>query len=97
MDPRSITIYRTYQTSTHETLGFYTGEEESVLRFCHLKYDIETDDIALERVPVRKVSRSEVICFSEVMDQLKDQRERIKNAERKLQARKVRIKVLETR
>jgi len=83
MNPRSITIYRTYQTSTHRTLGFYSGEEDSVLRFCHLKYDVEIDDIALERVPVRKVTRSEVVCFSEVMDQLNDHKERIRNAENK--------------
>ena len=83
MNPRSITIYRTYQTSTHRTLGFYSGEEDSVLRFCHLKYDVEIDDIALERVPVRKVTRSEVVCFSEVMDQLNDHKERVRNNENK--------------
>ena len=83
MNPRNITIYRTYQTSTHRTLGFYSGEEDSVLHFCHLKYDVEIDDIALERVPVRKVTRSEVVCFSEVMDQLNDHKERVRNAESK--------------
>ena len=80
MNPRNITIYRTYQTSTHKTLGFYSGEEDSVLRFCHLKYDVEMDDIALERVPVRKVTRSEVVCFSEVMDQLNGQKERVRRS-----------------
>lgn len=75
---RSINIYRTYQTSTHRTLGFYTGEEDVVLTFCQLKFDIEPDDIALERVPVRQVTRSEVICFMEVMDQLKEQKGRVR-------------------
>jgi hypothetical protein len=91
MNPRNITIYRTYQTSSHRTLGFYTGEEDSVIKFCHLKYDIELDDIALERVPVRKVSRSEVVCFSEIMDQLNDHKERIRLSEEKIQEHKLKI------
>ncbi len=77
MEGRTLTIFRTYQTSTHRTLGFFTGEDDAVLNFCHLKYDIEVDDIALERVPVRRVTRSEVVCFNEIMDQLKAHRERL--------------------
>jgi len=81
MNPRSIVIFRTYQMSTHRTLGFFTGDEEAVLSFCHLKYDMELDDIALERVPVRKVTRSEALCFGEIMDQLKAHRERLRESE----------------
>ncbi len=77
MEGRTLTIFRTYQTSTHRTLGFFTGEDDAVLNFCHLKYDIEVDDIALERVPVRRVTRSEVVCFNEIMDQLKAHKERV--------------------
>ena len=46
MAPRSITIYRVYQISSHRTLGFYTGDEEAVVKFCNLKYDISQDDPA---------------------------------------------------
>ncbi len=60
MTQRSITIYRIYQISSHRTLGFYTGDEEAVVKFCNVKYSIELDDLALERVPVRQVSKSEV-------------------------------------
>jgi len=81
MTPRTITIYRIYQISSHRTLGFYTGDEEAVVKFCNLKYDVEMDDIALERVPVRQVSKSEVVCFSEVLDQLKEHRQRIQELE----------------
>jgi hypothetical protein len=82
MEPRTLTVFRTYQTSTHRTLGFFTGEEDAVLNFCHLKFDIEVDDIALERVPVRRVTRSEVVCFNEIMDQLKAHRERLAEKDR---------------
>lgn len=71
-------VFRTYQISSHRTLGFFTGDEDAVTTFCHLKYDIEMDDIALERVPVRKVSRSEVLCFGEIIDQLKAHKERLR-------------------
>ncbi|MFO8051074.1 MAG: hypothetical protein R6V01_05175 [Thermoplasmatota archaeon] len=81
MCPRSITIYRTYQLSNHRTLGFYSGDEEAVIKFCNLKFGIELDDLALERVPVRQVNRSEVICFSEVLDQLNSHKERIQELE----------------
>ena len=81
MSTRSITIYRIYQISSHRTLGFYTGDEEAVVKFCNLKYSIELDDLALERVPVRQVSKSEVVCFSEVLDQLKEHRQRIQELE----------------
>ncbi|MGA1847751.1 MAG: hypothetical protein ACMUHB_00290 [Thermoplasmatota archaeon] len=81
MTPRTITIYRIYQISSHRTLGFYTGDEEAVVKFCNLKYDVEMDDIALERVPVRQVSKSEVVCFSEVLDQLREHRQRIQELE----------------
>jgi hypothetical protein len=81
MTPRTITIYRIYQISSHRTLGFYTGDEEAVVKFCNLKYDIETDDLALERVPVRQVTKSEVVCFSEVLDQLREHKQRISELE----------------
>jgi len=81
MAPRSITIYRIYQISSHRTLGFYTGDEEAVVKFCNLKYDIPQDDIALERVPVRQVTKSEVVCFSEVLDQLREHKQRIMELE----------------
>jgi hypothetical protein len=81
MTQRTITIYRIYQISSHRTLGFYTGDEEAVVKFCNLKYDVEMDDIALERVPVRQVSKSEVVCFSEVLDQLREHRQRIQELE----------------
>jgi predicted transcriptional regulator len=81
MTPRTITIYRIYQISSHRTLGFYTGDEEAVVKFCNLKYDIESDDLALERVPVRQVTKSEVVCFSEVLDQLKEHKQRINELE----------------
>ena len=77
-------IFRTYQVSAHRTLGFFTGDEEAVLSFCHLKFDIELDDIALERVPVRRVTRSEVLCFGEIMDQLKAHRERLRELEERV-------------
>jgi hypothetical protein len=83
MTPRSITIYRIYQISSHRTLGFYTGDEEAVVKFCNLKYDISVDDLALERVPVRQVTKSEVVCFSEVLDQLKEHKQRISELEAK--------------
>ncbi|HHD16421.1 MAG TPA: hypothetical protein ENK47_06905 [Euryarchaeota archaeon] len=78
MTNRTLTIFRTYQASTHNTLGFFSGEEDAVLQFCSLKFDIEPDDIALEKVPVRRVTRSEVVCFSEIMDQLKVHKERVR-------------------
>lgn len=81
MNPRSIVIFRTYQMSTHRTLGFFTGDDDAVLSFCHLKFDIELDDIALERVPVRRVTRSEALCFGEIMDQLKAHRERLRESD----------------
>ncbi|MFW3146265.1 MAG: hypothetical protein ACMUIE_05590 [Thermoplasmatota archaeon] len=81
MSPRSITIYRIYQLSNHRTLGFYTGDEEAVIKFCNLKFDVEMDDLALERVPVRQVSKSEVICFSEVLDQLRAHKQKIQELE----------------
>jgi hypothetical protein len=81
MTPRSITIFRIYQISSHRTLGFYTGDEDAVVKFCNLKYDIPTDDLALERVPVRQVTKSEVVCFSEVLDQLKEHKQRISELE----------------
>lgn len=74
-------IYRTYQLSSHRTLGFYSGDEDAVVKFCSLKFDVPLDDLALERVPVRQVNKSEVICFSEVLDQLKVHKERIRELE----------------
>lgn len=84
MNQRSIMIFRTYQVSTHRTLGFFTGDEEAVVSYCHLKYDMEMDDIALERVPVRRVTRSEVLCFGEIMEQLRMHRERLKACEERV-------------
>ncbi|MEA3557849.1 MAG: hypothetical protein U9R75_01210 [Candidatus Thermoplasmatota archaeon] len=81
MSQRSITIFRTYQLSNHRTLGFYSGDEEAVVKFCHLKFEIEIDDLALEKVPVRQVNKSEVICFSEVLDQLRSHKQRIHELE----------------
>jgi hypothetical protein len=81
MTARTITIYRIYQISSHRTLGFYTGDEEAVVKFCNLKYSVELDDLALERVPVRQVSKSEVVCFNEVLNQLKEHRQRIQELE----------------
>ena len=81
MCPRSITIFRIYQLSNHRTLGFYTGDEEAVVKFCNLKFEIEIDDLALERVPVRQVNKSEVICFSEVLDQLRTHKRMIHELE----------------
>ena len=92
---RSINIYRTYQTSTHRTLGFYTGEEDEVLTFCQLKFDIESDDIALERVPVRQVTRTEVICLMEVMDQLKAHKENFINDSIESEAQKELIEIID--
>ncbi|MBN1389706.1 MAG: hypothetical protein JXA22_03580 [Candidatus Thermoplasmatota archaeon] len=81
MTTRSITIYRVYQLSSHRTLGFYTGDEEAVMTFCNLKFDVSQDDIALERVPVRQVTRTEVMCFGEVLSQLREHKQRIMELE----------------
>ena len=53
------------------------------MKFCNLKYDISIDDLALERVPVRQVTKSEVVCFSEVLDQLREHKQRISELEAK--------------
>ena len=81
MSPRSITVYKAYQLSTHKTLGFFTGEEDSVSTFCSLKFRVEEDDIALERIPVKQVTKSELICFREVLGQIRSYTERIKQLE----------------
>ncbi|MBN1538506.1 MAG: hypothetical protein JW939_00035 [Candidatus Thermoplasmatota archaeon] len=81
MTTRSIIIFRVYQISTHKTLGFHTGDEEAVVMFCNLKYDIPLDDLALERVPVRQVTKSEVLCFGEVLSQLRAHKQRIMELE----------------
>lgn len=81
MKPRSLNIFKAYQLTTHKNLGYYTGEEDTILSFCSLKFKIEEDDIALERMQVRRVTRSEVICLREVLGQLRSYTDRIKRLE----------------
>jgi len=81
MPPRNVTIYKVYQLSTHRTLGFFNGEEDAVLMFCALKFNVEEDDIALERIQVRKITKEEVLCFREVIGQLRTYSDRIKALE----------------
>ena len=72
MPPRSLNVFRVYQLTNHRTLGFFNGDEDTVLQFCSLKFNVEEDDIAIERLTVRTITKEEVICFREVMGQLKD-------------------------
>jgi hypothetical protein len=81
MNPRNISVFKVYQLTSHRTLGYYTGDEDTVITFCSLKYKIEEDDIALERIPVRRVTPSEVVCFREVLGQLRTYTDRIKKLE----------------
>ncbi|MDG6225843.1 MAG: hypothetical protein QCI82_10070 [Candidatus Thermoplasmatota archaeon] len=78
MASRSVTMFRAYQLSTHRTLGFFCGDQGPVLDYCCLKYNVEEDDIALERLLARRISREEVTCFKEIMSQVKDYSERLK-------------------
>jgi len=95
MSPKSVVIYRVYQLSSHRTLGFYTGEEEAIPRFCKLKYGIEEDDVAIERVQVRTVTRSDVMCFGEVLDQMREYMQRLKELEAQADSVGVREEVLQ--
>jgi hypothetical protein len=53
------------------------------------------DDIALERVPVRRVTRSEVVCFNEIMDQLKAHRERLSELDERESPQQVKDGILQ--
>jgi hypothetical protein len=72
MPPRSMNVFKVYQLSTHRTLGFFTGDEDTVLQFCSLKYNVEQDDVAIERLSVRNITQEEVTCFKDVLGQLRD-------------------------
>ena len=72
MPPERNVIYKGYQVSTHRNLGFFTGEQDDVLTFCSIKYNIEPDDIALERMKVRNVTKTEVLFFQEVLGQIRN-------------------------
>ena len=81
MQPRSINVFKAYQLTTHNNLGYYTGEENAILSFCSLKFKVEEDDLALERIQVRRVTSSEVICLREVLGQLRSYTDGIKRLE----------------
>lgn len=72
MPPRSLNVFKVYQLSNHRTLGFFTGDEDTVLQFCSLKFNVEQDDVAIERLSVRNITQEEVACFREVIGQLRE-------------------------
>lgn len=81
--------------SDHRILGFFTGDMESVKMFCSLKYDVEEDDLAMEKIPTRKVTQSEVLCFRELIGQLRSYTDRIKRIEEEADVAGVRSDILE--
>ncbi len=64
-------IFKGYQLSSHKNLGLYTGIEEDIITFCSIKFNVEADDIALERLRVRTITKTEVLFFKEVIGQIK--------------------------
>ena len=79
--PRSQVVFKVYQLTTHRVLGFFTGEIESVKMFCSLKFNVESDDIAIEKIPTKRVTRNEVLCFRELIGQLRSYTDRIRQLE----------------
>ena len=93
--PRSLIVFKVYQLTTHRVLGFYTGEMESVKMFCSLKYNVESDDIAIEKIPAKRVTRDEVMCFRELIGQLRSYTDRIRQLEDEADEAGVRDDLLE--
>jgi hypothetical protein len=67
-----MNVFRAYQLSSHRTLGIFSGDEDSVLEWCSLKFNVSEDDVAIERLSVRTITREEVLCFKEMIGQLRD-------------------------
>lgn len=81
MPPRSMNVFRVYQLSCHRTLGFFSGDEDAVLQWCSLKFNVAEDDVAIERLSVRTITQEEVLCFREMIGQLRDFSNRLNELE----------------